>query len=931
MTLKRIGMQAFLWSLCFALLLSCCASAPAFAQSAEVKTVRVGYVDYKGYEEGGETGHKTGYGYEYLQRISYLAGWRYEYVYGNFSELFDMLQRGEIDLMGDISFTEERAERINYSSYPMSKEYYYLVRDADNSAIRVSDFSSLDGMTIAVTHNSFQAGLLAEWLESSNVHAEVLSLSGSQAVAESLESGKSDAIVITKTSNNSQYMTIANIGYSEVYFGVSKSRTDLLEDINEALYIIQTTDPMYNDKVTSKYASFRDTDMTLSEMELAYLAKHGELRIGYLRDYLPLTATGENGETAGLLPQLTGELLGILDAGDSLSVSYAEYSTMTALTEAIRSGEIDAGFPFLSDFWYTEQRDLCGSLPVASSPVSLVCLDENTLESIHTLAVTDSGALQVAYASLWLPQCEIIYCDSQEECLKRVLEHEADGCLLLSSRANYYLDFPKYDALHSVHCAHNADFSFEFARESNGLLMLFDRAISTMNMTDMLDSMNSYLPTRSSYSLEDFIQEHSLVLASAGAGISLLIAGLFLLYILMSRRIRSELSRARNEALKASEAKSTFLFNMSHDIRTPMNAIIGFNREAQRHMDDPEILKDSLDKVQSSSAYLLGIVNDVLDMSQLDSGNAVVKEDTVDLRRTISDTVMLLESAAAAKKQTLSTTVELRRPCVVTDELRLRQILVNVIDNAIKYTPEGGCIRFSAREFEGEDADIASYEFVTEDNGIGMSEDFQKIAFEAFTREKNSTTSGIPGTGLGLSIVAGYTKLMHGDIDMQSRSGEGTRLAIRFQFPSVEDRSAETEEEKPSVQERTKPLRGKRILIVEDNEINAMLAQCVLQEFGMLTDTAENGRIAIDKLNGSTAEPFDFVLMDIQMPVMDGYETSREIRLMDPPYRDIPIIGLSANAFESDRSSSLQAGMNAHLAKPMDVEQLADTLLQYGT
>ena len=394
---------------------------------------------------------------------------------------------------------------------------------------------------------------------------------------------------------------------------------------------------------------------------------------------------------------------------------------------------------------------------------------------------------------------------------------------------------------------------------------------------------------------------------------------------------KEALRNALAAAEHANRAKTTFLNNMSHDIRTPLNAIVGFTALAAAHPDDREQVQDYLNKISVSSQHLLSLVNDVLDMSRIESGKMTLDEENVNLPGLIEDLRAIVQANLAAKQLELIVDTDgIVHENIVTDQLRLNQVLLNIMSNAIKFTPSGGTIRFHVQERDLPAADMAEFVFRIRDTGIGMSREFQKTIFDAFTREKTSTVSGIQGTGLGMAISKNIVDMMGGTIAVQSEEGKGSEFIVnlpcRLNSGTVKAEPAQAAEQEKKPAEK-KDFTGKRVLLAEDNEMNQMIAEAILTEVGLTVDIAADGEIAVEKMQANPAGTYDIVLMDIQMPKMDGYEAARQIRnLKDLEKAGVPIVAVTANAFEEDRKIALEAGMNGHLAKPYDIPKMMETL-----
>ena len=393
------------------------------------------------------------------------------------------------------------------------------------------------------------------------------------------------------------------------------------------------------------------------------------------------------------------------------------------------------------------------------------------------------------------------------------------------------------------------------------------------------------------------------------------------------------LKEARIEAESSSRAKSSFLFNMSHDIRTPMNAIIGFNNMALKHINEPEKLQSYLEKLSTSSQHLLGLINDVLDMARIESGKIIIEESPIMIGNAVRRFNEIVSQSAKSKNLNFTTNVSnIKHNCVIADELRVNRVLMNIVSNSIKYTPEGGNIEFTVTERNCIIKDHASYDFIVKDTGIGMSKEYLGHIFEAFTRENNSTVSGIQGTGLGMAITKELVDLMHGSINIESEQGKGTTVKIHFTFKIASEKDVAAAQETEEIDEEL--FKGKKILLVEDNALNREIARETLNEYGMIVDEATNGEEALKICKEIIAKGpeyyHDIILMDVQMPIMDGYQTSTEIRKFDvEKTRRVPIIAMTANAFAEDKKKALDSGMDAHVAKPFDIKHLLKTMSMF--
>ena len=556
---------------------------------------------------------------------------------------------------------------------------------------------------------------------------------------------------------------------------------------------------------------------------------------------------------------------------------------------------------FISDI--TEKHDRIAS-DLADHKAEISALHES-VEKIHAERLTFSRVAQALagdYISIYVIEPDTgqyVEYSSTEEFKRFGIEKEGDDFFRLARNDISALIYPE----------DRERFLAVFSRE-RVLSILEKDGIFTTKYRLMVDGVPTYVSMKGTL-MDDEQGRH-------------LIMGVNKIDAQMKREeeFRARMSEARNKA------RNDFLANMSHDIRTPMNAIVGYTNIANSHLHDPGIVRDSLEKIGSSSHFLLSLINDVLDMSKIESGKMQLSVGDCDLGavfRRIEDITSL-----QARKKSLHIVYNhenVRHLHVRGDELRIEQVLINIVSNAIKYTPEGKSVYLLAEERGQPENGKSRYRFVIRDTGIGIGEDYLPHIFDSFTREQNTRINKIQGTGLGLAITAKVVELMNGTISVKSRPGEGSEFTVELDLEL-----AESPEKRESVSrgQGDQNLAGRRILLVEDNDINAEIAQMTLVQYGMEVERADNGQIGLEKTQQMGLGYYDAVLMDIQMPVMDGYEATRAIRALEGDYfRELPIIAMSANAYDEDVKSCLEAGMNAHIAKPFQPQALLSCLQEY--
>ncbi len=1053
--------------------------AVACAQTAE--TVRVGYYENEVFQEGANPGAvKSGYAYEYYRKLSEYTGWKYEYVYGSYSDLYAKLLSGEIDLLAGLAWKEDRAGIIGYPQAAMGHEDYKLLKhDADGAA--TADPATLSGRTIGVLDSAI-TDVLRRYLGEHQSTAVIRTFPDYESLFSSFDARDIDILAAEGDGayGRSHAEVLGTFGTSDYYLCVNVRRPDLLAALNTAQMQLATEEPNYLNSLRTKYYPSSIYARAFSAAEKEWLAAHDTLRVGYLEHYLPYSDTDEAGRPTGIVQDIFPTICQRLDIHD-LTITYTGYRNYDAMIADIGAGQIDVAFPIGGGLFYSEESNLYQSTPVTTSSPELVYKGAYTEETAKRFAVNESNRMQYFYVRTNFPEAEIKLCPSIDACLEAVLTGEA-GCTTLNGlRANDIIKNSRYKDLSLRRLPKSDDRSFGVEIGNEGLLKFLNRGINVLGSDYAQNQAYRYTSGLYSHSLADLLREH---MAFFGT-IALTVAALIIFFLVRDRRrtkkevrekeaARLELEAknrelaesqvALSDALAAAEhanrAKTIFLNNMSHDIRTPMNAIIGFTALAATHIENRERVQDYLTKISVSSQHLLSLINDVLDMSRIESGKMTIEEAELHLPDLIHDLKSILQSNVAAKQLDFFIDAQdITSEDIVTDKLRLNQVLLNLLSNAIKFTPSGGTVSFRVIEKPHPAAGFTTLEFRVKDNGIGMSPEFQKTIFEAFTRERNTTVSGIQGTGLGMAITKNIVDMLGGEIVVNSEEGKGsefivtlpcktgqptkveelpelkglralvadddtnTCLSVCAMLRSIGMRPDWTNYGKEAVIRATdardqadefrvyiidwlmpdlngietvrrirkvvgasapiiiltaydwsdiedearsagvtafcsKPLflsdlrnilaepfrlpagappapeqapspgfEGKRVLLAEDFDVNQMIATEILEGAGFAVEIANDGTEAVEKMTAAPPGYYDIILMDIQMPQMNGYEAARRIRALDDPEKaSIPIVAVTANAFEEDRKQALEAGMNTHLAKPYDIPKMMETL-----
>ena len=936
-TLMRKSVCALLSLL---LLLSVVLPVKAAAETAPVKVVRVGsFEDTFNYVN--EKGARKGYGYELLQTLSGYTGWQFEYVTCDWSDCFEKLKNGEIDIMGGISYTEDRAEEMLFSDEPMGEEKYYLYADLSRADISASDYKTLNGKKVGVLMGTEPEVMLTEWEEKYGLKTEHVNVSNNEDAKQKLANHEIDCFVSLEESfwADLGISTITRVGKSGIYYALNKNRSDLKEELDNAMRALDEAAPFYTADLYKRYFSL-DYIPILTGEEKAWLKEHGAIRMGFLTsDRGVSTFDPATGEFTGVITdyiQFAADCLG----NQELEFQLVGYDSKEAELDALKSGEIDMIFHFDQNPNLAEEYHFARTNTTWTSNLMAVTNKQHFNENnVNRIAVPQNKLSLKKYLAFYYPQWEIVDCDTQEDAAKLVKDGQADCFVTGISSENKY---SKKYSFYSVPLLNPVKSCFAVNSGNRSLLSILNKTIKAMPVNMLAGALAMYKSSARKVTLSDFIKDNFFMALLVS---SIAVAAILLTILKLLRKARKAEAAARKaandtqklnaklqvaveNAESANHAKSTFLFNMSHDIRTPMNAIIGYADLASRHLDDPAKLKNYMENIQVCGQNLLMLLNNVLDLARIENDKTEMEYSVSDIEKDFRNCVAMFRNQADSKGQTLMVTTQLQYPYIYADIPHLTEICTNLVSNAVKYTGAGGTIRCNVTQKSGEKEGWCDTVITVADNGIGMSQEFQKHIFEPFERERTSTVSKVEGSGIGMGIVKKLVGLMGGTVEVESRIGVGSTFTVTIPCRiASEDETQAKRETNPSDQ---KCLCGTRILLTEDNDLNAEIAVELLQEEGCTVDRAKDGVECVDMLEKAANGTYQLILMDIQMPVMNGYDAARKIRGLDDPQKaNIPIIAMTANAFTEDRQVALDAGMNDHIAKPINMNVLVPTLRKY--
>ena len=877
-TLMRKSVCAMLSLL---LLLSAVLPVKAAAETAPAKVVRVGsFEDTFNYVN--EKGARKGYGYELLETLSGYTGWQFEYVTCDWSDCFEKLKNGEIDIMGDISYTEDRAEEMLFSDEPMGEEKYYLYADFSRTDISASDFKTLNGKKIGVLMGTEPEVMLTEWEEKHGIKTEHVNISDNEDVKKKLANHEIDCFVSLEEAFWAELgiSTMTRVGESSIYYAINKDRPDIKEELDYAMSVLDEADPFYTADLYKRYFSLDYTPILTGE-EKAWLRKHGAIRMGFL------TSDGGVSNFDPATGKLTGAITDYIQfAADCLGNQKLEfqivgYDSKEAELDALKSGEIDMIFHFDQNPNLAEEyRVACTSTTWITNLMAVTNKQHFNESKANRIAVPQNKLSLKKYLAFYYPQWEIVDCDTQEEAAKPIN-------LLAGSIAMYQSSARKVTLS-------------EFIKDNFFMVLLISSIAVAVVLLTILK----------------LLQKARKAEAAAKKAAN------------DTQELNAKLQVAVENAESANRAKSTFLFNMSHDIRTPMNAIIGYADLASRHLDDPAKLEKYMENIQVCGQNLLMLLNNVLDLARIENDKTEIEYSVSDVEKDFRNCIAMFQNQADSKGQTLTVTARLQHPYVYADIPHLTEVCTNLVSNAVKYTGACGTIHCDITQKPGKKEGWCDTVITVADNGIGMSQEFQKHIFEPFERERTSTVSKVEGSGIGMGIVKKLVGLMGGTVEVEGKIGVGSTFTVTI--PCRIASQEETQAKRDTTSSDKKSLSGTKILLAEDNDLNAEIAVELLQEEGCTVDRAKDGVECVDMLEKAANGTYQLILMDIQMPVMNGYDAAKKIRRMDDlPKADIPIIAMTANAFSEDKQAALNAGMNDHVSKPINRNILVPTIRKY--
>ena len=902
----------------------------------QAQTIRVGsFEDTFNYVD--KNGVRRGYGYELMQALAGYTEWKFEYVKCDWSDCFDKLENGEIDIMGDISYTDERAQKMLFSDEPMGEEKYILYADLSNMDIGMSDFKFMDGKRVGVLMDTEPEIMLTEWENKNGIHTEHVNVNNDNDVEKKLANHEIDAFVSLEESIWSEQgiSSVTTIGKSGIYFAINKERSDIKTELDYAMCQLDQDSPFFKADMYKKYFTL-DYNQSLTGGEKSWLEEHGDIRIGFLNnDPAIFSMDEETGKLTGMLAEYFSYAKDCL-GNQTLEFNIQEYDDYDEMLQALQEREIDMIFYAGRNPYFAEKNGYTLTNTAWTYNLMAVTDEKNFDEgNVYTVAVPKEKEALKQQLTFSYPQWNLVDYDSFEEAAEMITNEKADCFLMGASQAMVYDNNRDFK---SVPLTKTMEACFAVKGGEGTLLSILNKTLKGMPSGMLTSALAIYDSTADKVTFLDFVKDNMLAFFLATGFSALSIIGIILVLLRKARKAEAVAKLAANDTQKLNEkleialkkaedaslSKTRFLNNMSHDIRTPMNAILGYAQLMENELngkDIPEAL-EHLEKLQQSGNLLLSIINNVLDMARIESGRMELDENYCRIEDVWKSLFAVFDEKAMKKNIVLHYAMNVEHEHVLTDVTKVKEIFVNILSNAIKYTPAGGSVMVDVDELPCDESGYMIVKIRVSDTGIGMSQDYQTKIFEAFTREQNTTKSKIAGTGLGMSIVKKYVDLLGGTINVESELGKGSTFTVTLKH-RIADESYYVKEYIEESGTGSEILEGRNILLAEDNDLNAEIAKTILENAGLKIDCVEDGIQCVNRIMEMPVGTYDMILMDIQMPKMNGYKATQEIRhLRDRNKACIPIIAMTANAFVEDKRDAIAAGMNGHIAKPIQVDKL---------
>lgn len=827
-----------------------------------------------------------------------------------------MLKNGEIDILGLMQKTPEREEVYDFPDHPSGISMSFLVTDQGNQNLAYEDFAAFDGMTVGVQKSFARNKGFQEFCVKNDFTVHTITYDTKEGLLDAIHTGKVDAALVSSNQNSPEYRVIAKFDPSNVYYATTQGNEKVLNELNFALEKIKITSPNFDAYLYERYYNFSNGQpAVLSKDEVAYLKEHPNIRVLYDAEWEPFEILQEDGTPHGVSIDVLEEV----SKSTGVNFEYTFVNNQKEKAELLHNGDFDI-LPAISySYQWAEKYNVYITQPYINADYAIVSKKE--LKEIHHIALPRGFYISETVEKMVDRDVEISYFDTVKECIEAVNKEDADCTYVNAYEADYYISFPKYRLLqYRTVEGLCQQLSVGVSKDADPILFsIITKGVASISQEEMRKIIRFHLNQPKQSGFFDMMYTNPVHFATILLMLGFVLTAYVIVYILYRNKNK------QNENLQtANKAKSDFLSQISHDMRTPMNALLGISSLGMG-CTDLEKSKEYHEKVNQTGKYLLTLINDTLDMSVIENNKMKLHPKPYYLGELIQAAETVIHERAMENEIVFC--MQMRsdfHQAVMVDKLRLQQVLINLINNAIKFTPHGGRVSFTIDVNKISETRVNGV-FIIQDTGIGMGQEFQKRMFEPFEQEEGRNPYMEGGTGLGLAIVKQLVDLMGGTIQCHSQPDVGTEFIVQIEAEICEETFEINAKEE--VGKQGNKLVGRKILLCEDHPINTQIAKTLLEKQGCIVDHGINGQAGFDLFEKSPIGYYDAILMDIQMPLVNGFEATALIRsLKRKDAKSVPIIAMSANAYDEDIRRSYQAGMNAHLTKPVDTQELFQVL-----
>ena len=899
---------------------------PQFPEISRTK-VKVGFYEMQGAQEIDKDGNLSGFYYDYLQATMQYNSWDLEFVTNcDWDSCLEMLKNGQIDILCGVQKNPEREKVYDFSEASSKVFYSSIFVGKNNIEIPYEDFQSLDGLTVGLIENSARTPNFFKFCKEHNISMKPIYFLTETELFESLKNGTIDTAMSTSNSNTNDFRIVCNFDPEPQYIAVKKGNTNLLDELNQALIKLKAENPSFDEKLYKlHYTSQTGTSVTFTRTELDFINNNKVFKVYYDPKWAPLESTDPDTKKA------VGAVIDILNIVSQKSGIEFDYVTTDSYATNIekvkqKNGYILSAVAF--DYKWANKYNIHLTKPFIDVTLAYVFKDDIKLNKI---ALPESF-FTVQFIKEKNPQSQIITYKNIKECLDAVNSGIADVTILNAYELNYFFSIPKYHKLNFSNIPNFTEsFSIGISKDAHPLLYsIINKTLNSISEEEITTVIKNNTHRTPKNSFLDLAYTNPL-------DFFLILTSIFLLFVIVViLSLFTILTKKKNiEIAESFKVKFDFLSRMSHDLRTPLNAITGYLSLAKDNISNTKMLNEYLDKMNSSSSFLLGLVNDCLDVGKNFSDKLVLHPEPYTYPEFEKTVLAMIEPLCKKKNIKFVYPSDYYKVSILVDKIRFEQIFFNLLTNAIKFTPEGGTVEFLFKN-RSIFNNVFSCDYYIKDTGIGISPEFQKKLFTPFEQENNGTDIMSQGSGLGLAIVKSIVELMDGTISVQSEKGKGTTFIVHLDLPIIEIENQEEtknkfeKETETNILDSTEILEGKKVLLIEDHPMNIEIAKELLEKKGMSVVCASNGKEGLETFENSKENEIDLIITDIRMPIMSGQEMTEKIRQLNRnDVKTIPIIAITANILDDDIKIYHKSGINDFVEKPIKPEVLYNVLRKW--